>query len=565
MADLAAQIRHLVEQERARFDVPGCAVLVVKDGEVVLAEGFGRRDRDRDLPVTAQTLFPIGSSTKTFTAAVCASLVDEGHLEWDRPLREYLPGFRMHDPVATELLSVRDCLSHRSGLPRHDVLWYAAAEGSLDRDDLIAALSDLPPTKPFRQVWQYNNLLYVTAGHLAGKLSGGSFEDAVRRRLLEPLGMRRTNFSVVETQADADHSQPYVRAIGETETKEVPYAPLDLAGPAGSINSSLEDMTPWLLTLLGHGVDGKPQLLSDAVLADLRKPTMPLPEGTPFDVGTPVGYGLALFIEDYRGHRLTHHGGNIDGFSSQVATIADSGVGVVVLTNLGGTSLRDALPYLIFDVLLGLDPKPHGERLFERYQALLTGAAQAKERHETISRSADLPPVRSLADYAGRYVHPAYGALTVRHDDGVLLGRYQGLAEGRLEHRHLEVFDLVTYVGGEDYRLPVQFTHDLEGEVDALAAKIEPMLDALRFPRQPDTAHLTDELLDRLAGTYRLGPVQAVVARRGDVELVASIAGSEPKQLKPVRGTTFSLDGATVEFLDDGRLITPSGDFVRST
>jgi CubicO group peptidase (beta-lactamase class C family) len=231
MSDVVERIREHVNRERERFIVPGCAVVVVADGEVLLSEGFGQRDVDGDAPVTARTLMPIGSSTKTFTSALCAALVDDGKLDLDRPLRELLPGFRLHDPIASELVSVRDCLSHRSGLPRHDLLWYAG-EGRLSREDLIAALPHLPPTKPFRQTWQYNNLLYTTAGYLAGKLYGGTYEEAVRQRLLEPLGMTRTNFRVAEVEQDGDHSRPYT-LTDEDQVKEVPYAHLDLVGPAG--------------------------------------------------------------------------------------------------------------------------------------------------------------------------------------------------------------------------------------------------------------------------------------------------------------------------------------------
>lgn len=152
MSDVLERIRQHIDTERERFSVPGCAVLVVADGELLLAEGFSKRNLGADAPVTAQTLFPIGSSTKTFTAELCASLVEEGTLDLDSPVRELLPGFRLQDPVATELLSIRDCLSHRSGLPRHDLLWYAG--GPLSRDDLIAALAHLAPSKPFRQAWQ---------------------------------------------------------------------------------------------------------------------------------------------------------------------------------------------------------------------------------------------------------------------------------------------------------------------------------------------------------------------------------------------------------------------------
>lgn len=556
MSDVVERVREHVEREQERFSVPGCAVVVVADGEVVLSEGFGQRNVDGDEPVTPQTLFPIGSSTKTFTAALCAALVDDGKLDLDRPIRELLPGFRLQDPIASELLSVRDCLSHRSGLPRHDLLWYAG-EGTLTREDLIAALPHLPPTKPFRQTWQYNNLLYTTAGYLAGKLYGGSYEDAVRQRLLEPLGMARTNFRVAEVEKDADHSRPYVLS-DDNEIKEVPYAHLDLVGPAGCINSCAEELAPWLLTLLGHGVDGRAQLLSDAVLTELRTPAMPMPLGGLKSAGITVGYGLALMIDDYRGHRVVHHGGNIDGFSSQVATIPEAGIGIAVLTNLGAAPLRDVLPYVVFDELLGLEPRSHGEDHFGQWDALRKGMKQAKAAKE--QRNKPLAAVRPLEDYVGLYRHPGYGEVRVTMGDEGLQGSY-GFLEGPIRHRHLEVFELLVSAGGEENPFPVHFTHDLEAEVDAVEIPLEGQLPPLRFVRQPDTAHLTDDVLDRLAGTYALDALELVVSRRGDKELLVAVAGGPARELAPVKGTTFGLDGAQLEFTDDDRLVTPFGEF----
>jgi CubicO group peptidase (beta-lactamase class C family) len=559
MSDVVERIREHVERERERFSVPGCAVVVVADGEVLLSEGFGRRDLESGAAVTAQTLMPIGSSTKTFTSALCAALVDDGKLDLDQPVRELLPGFRLHDPIASELLSVRDCLSHRSGLPRHDVLWYAG-EGRLSREDLIAALAHLPPTKPFRQTWQYNNLLFTTAGYLAGKLNGGTYEQAVQQRLLDPLGMTRTNFRVAEVEQDADHSRPYV-LTDDDEVKEVPYAHLDLVGPAGCINSCAEELGPWLLTLLGRGVAGRPPLLSDAVLTELRTPAMPMPVGASRTSGpTSVGYGLALMVEDYRGHRVVHHGGNIDGFSSQVAVIPGAGIGVAVLTNLHATPLRDVLPYLVFDELLGLDVRPHGEEHHAQWSAVRKGAAQAKtSRNE---RAKPLGAVRPIEDYVGTYRHPGYGDVQISLVEGRLRGSY-GLLEGPVNHRHLEVFDLLVSVNGEEVPFAVQFTHDLEAEVDALQLPIEAALPPLRFVKQPDTSHLTDELLDSLVGSYLLDALEAVVSRRGDKELLVAVAGTAPQVLAPVRGRTFSLGGEPVEFTDDGRLLSPFGEFRR--
>lgn len=551
------QLRTHIERERERFDVPGCAVAVVAEGKVLLSEGFGRRNLGGDA-LTSQTLLPIGSSTKTFTAALCASLVDEGLIELDQPVRELLPGFRLQDPTATELLTVRDCLAHRSGLPRHDWLWYAG-EGRISRDEMIAALAHLPPTRPFRQTWQYNNLLYTTIGHVAGRLTGDSYEEAVQRRVLDPLGMSRTNFRVADLEPDDDHSRPHVlNADGVVE--EVPFAHLDLIGPAGCINSCADDLAPWLLTLLGQGHDGSEPLLSTAVLEELQRPAMPLPPGALVSAGLAVGYGLGVVVEDYRGHRVLHHGGNIDGFSSQVAVVPGAGIGVAILTNLGATRLRDALPFVLFDALLGLEPRDHGGGHHEKAQALRAGAAQARAARS--SNAKQLPAVRDLADYVGCYSHRGYGDVEVVLRDGALRGSY-GHLSGDLEHRHLEVFDLVICANGEQLRFPLRFGHDLDAEVDALHLQLEPMLPPQPFLRRPDESALTDDLLERLSGRYALGVVEIRISRRGRKQLVLAVDAGAARPLRYVKERTFALDGSPVTFDDDGRLATDLGEFVR--
>jgi CubicO group peptidase (beta-lactamase class C family) len=559
-SDLIADLREIIEAERVRFEVPGCAVLVVADGEVVLCEGFGRRDVDADLPVTERTLFPIGSSTKTFTAAVCALLVESGRLAWDRPVREYLPGFAMADPTASLQLTVYDMLCHRSGLPRHDLLWYSA-NGDMTRTDLVAALAHLPPNRRLRETWQYNNLLYATAGELAGHLSGTSYEGAARKWILDPLDMARTNFSIDDVLDDPDAARPYSAPGPGEPLAEVPFARLDLVGAAGNINSCVAELAPWVLTLLGVGIDGRPPLLSASALATLQSPAMPLPEASPLAVGNPVGYCLGVMMEDYRGHRVLHHGGNIDGFSSQVSVIPEARCAVAVLTNRDGTALRDALPCIVYDRILGLSPEPHGADLLEREKAFWVGRAQAQDR--TATNSNGLAPVRPLPDYVGTYRHPAYRDLVVTADGDGLIGHYRGL-EGPLRHRHLEVFNLTVDLGGTVTPLPVQFTHDMDGDVSGALCQFEVAVAPLRFERVADDAHLTDELLDRLAGTYRLGPLEAKVSRRGERGLAATIAEGSPTELKLVHDLAFRMGPARVEFTDDGRLITPVGEFVRA-
>ena len=373
--------------------------------------------------------------------------------------------------------------------------------------------------------------------------------------------MSRTNFTVSCNEADADHARPYVRGVGQ-ELRAVPYAGLELGGPAGNINSCTSELVPWLLTLLGQGADGRSPLLSAQVLDDLRTPTMPLPAASPGTGGTRVGYGLGLFLEDYRGVRVAHHGGNIDGFSSMLLHAPEAGIGIAVLTNLNATPLRDVIPYVVLDELLGLAPRPHGETAKARLDAVQHGSQQAEARRT--GRSSALPAVRPLGDYAGTYEHPGYGTFTVAWDGSTLTAAYSGLAAAPLQHRQLEVFELVVELGGEELRVPVQFTHDLDGEVDGLGAVLEAEVAPQRFVRQPDTAHLDDALLDQLAGTYALGPITAVVTRRGAQDLVVSVMGGAPAALVPVRELTFRLNGSTVEFAGDGRLLTDLGELRRS-
>ncbi|HVU72036.1 MAG TPA: serine hydrolase [Mycobacteriales bacterium] len=421
----------------------------------------------------------------------------------------------------------------------------------------MARLQHLPPTKPFRHTWQYNNLLYLVAGHLAGRLHGGTYEDAVRDRILTPLGMAQTCFDVSTVRSGDDWAVPYVRPIGQEQLKAVPHAPLSLAGPAGNINTSAADLVSWLRTLLGLGVDDRPPLLSASVLSELRTPTMPQPPSPAPGPARAVGYGLGLTIEDYRGKRLSHHGGNVDGFSSQVLCAPDQGTAVAVLTNLHTTALRDALPYLILDLIDGIADAPdHGATLIAQLQAVLGGMKQA-QRAQSV-RSNGLPAVRPLSDYVGTYRHPGYGEITVTEgEDGLALTYYELC--GPLEHRHLEVFSASLTMSGDDLRVPVQATHDLEGYVDALLVQMEPALPPLRFARTASTEHLTDALLDDIAGTYTSGPLTAVVARKDARSLTLALNGQAPAELRPVAGRVFALGPHHLEFAGDGTVQTPFG------
>jgi len=201
-----------IEQVMDNWSVPGLAIAIVTDSSVVWSRGFGERNREADAPVTDQTLFAIGSTTKAFTAAGLGILHDEGQLDWKTPVQEYLPRFKLSDEFATEEMTPVDLLTHRSGLPRHDGLWYAT---DFSQEEIFTRQRHLQPSEPFRSTFQYQNMMYMTAGYLAGQISGMRWEDFTRQRLLDPLGMSRTTFSVDSMQQTGDYARPYGGGLGD--------------------------------------------------------------------------------------------------------------------------------------------------------------------------------------------------------------------------------------------------------------------------------------------------------------------------------------------------------------
>jgi CubicO group peptidase (beta-lactamase class C family) len=536
---------------RGRFHVPGCAIAIVKGGELVAAIASGERDVDKKLPVTPDTLFPIGSSTKAFTTLLLGTLVDEGRLEWDKPVRTWIPEFALADADAGEHLTPRDLVTHRSGMPRHDLAWYGA---TFERSDMVRRLRWLPLNKDLRTDFQYNNLMYLTAGHLAERVAGGTWEALVRQRILEPLGMRRSNFSVAETAADPDHAEPYRR--DEQVRKRIAFRDLGCIGPAGSINSSVREMAHWVSLQLRGGKHGERSIVQPSTLADLHRVRMPLPEGrTPSPELVPVGYALGWFTDVYRGARRIQHGGNIDGFSGLVSFLPDRNHGFVVLTNLDGTPLPEMIVRRLCDRVLGLPDKDWASEVLKRIGNTEAEEVEAK-RNEAGERKQGTQPAHALADYAGAYEHRGYGPCTVTLAGGRLRIDFHGLG-APLEHWHYEVFRCGKEEANPEIDgLRIQFTTDLDGDVDGLRAVLDPNAELIAFARQPDAELRDPAFLQRLAGEYDLAGMVVTFAVQGD-KLTAKLPG-QFHVLQPRRALVFgfgSLSGYSVRFVldPDGR------------
>ncbi len=557
----AQQIRDLIEAERDRFGVAGLSVVVVKDREVLLAEGFGSRDLEQDLPSTPQTLFAIASDSKHFTAALCATFVDEGKLEWDKPVRDVLPWFRLQDLHATELVSMRDLLAHRTGLPRHDAMWFWG-DKTPPSVEVVRRLRHLQPSAQLRQVWQYNNLCYTTAGYIAGELHGSDWETALQQRIFDRLGMKRSTIGRKAAHATGDYAIPYTDLTGSNVA--VPDRGDGSVGPAGGIWSNAEEMASWVLARLEVPLPDGSLLLSRNALRELHAPAMVKPPGPLELPGVhSLGYALAADVVSYRGHRLVHHGGNLHGFCSDVYLAPESGHAVVVLANAHASGIRTALPHAIFDRLLGLEPEPWGERLFELMAAFRGGMREASAHRA--AKAAGRPPSRPLQEYAGRYTHPAYDVFEFRVENDELVPVWHNADGIKLRHHDHDSWDLLLGSHYEDIPMTVVFRNGPDG-ITGVEVALEPAVDPILFTREPPD--LTAEQLERLAGTYAMGPMTLVVSLGPD-GLLAEVAGGKPVPLTPRDETHFDVPGSSgtrLEFvLADGAVesvvVEPAGVF----
>jgi CubicO group peptidase (beta-lactamase class C family) len=537
-------IERFVTGQLAAWEVPGCAIAAVRDEDVILAAGWGRRDLAADLPVTPDTLFAIGSTTKAFTVATVGALVDDGLLEWERPLRDYLPDLRLHDPVVTDRLSIVDLLSHRSGLPRHDLAWLGHPDRS--RAELVRRLRFLPLSRDLRQEFQYCNLGYLVAGHIVEVLSGTPWEDYLRTRLLTPAGMDRSNLSADGLRADPDHATAYERRQGAVVP--VPPRPVTAMAPAGAVNSCAADMARWLLTQLGGGrLDGR-AVMSPATMARQHAPHMLIPEDRTFPASTRHAYGLGWMIGRYRDHRLAEHSGGIDGFQTECMLLPDDGIGVAVMTNTSSSAMAPVVAYRVLDELLGVEPLDWFSSFKARYHAATAGIREARGARRVVLQA---PPPRPLSAYAGEYQHPGYGTITITVEGGTLQPRL-GTMDLTLAHRHYETFDLEWHeLGDQSHLFPLMFLSDPDGDITALTVPFESAVEPLRFDRLPDAGARDPEVLRRLCGTYTMGPIEVVVAQKGDHVLTAATPGAPPFELQAGRGLRFEVKGQpgiTAEF-----------------
>ncbi|HZW02523.1 MAG TPA: serine hydrolase, partial [Anaerolineaceae bacterium] len=418
-------LNELARRALAQFEVPGVAVAIVKDGEIIAAEGFGQRSLGAPDPVDAHSLFGIASISKTFTATALAMLVDEGRLAWDDPVSRYLPDFQLADPFASRELRVRDLLIHNSGLGEVSggTVWYGS---DLSRAEVVRRLRYLPPAASFRSRFAYQNVTFLVAGQIVQAITGQSWDQVVCERIFQPLGMTRSTTSVPALLERDNVAQPHARI--RAAVRPVPIRSHDNVGPAASINTSAIELAQYALLHLGRGATAGRQLFSEQRSAELWSAQTAIPIEPPHPALQRLqprfyAYGLGWYLRDYRSRKVVSHSGGVDGYRTLLTLVPEENLGVIVLSNQE-TAITHAITYTLLDDVFGAPP-------FDWVAAYTAAAAEgrqteeARQRQQAAERVSNTRPSLPLEGYAGAYADPLVDAVSVALEDNRLTLRFQ--------------------------------------------------------------------------------------------------------------------------------------------
>jgi CubicO group peptidase (beta-lactamase class C family) len=438
-----AAVDAVVREALKAWQVPGAALAIVHNDKVVYVQGYGLRELGGDQRVTPDTVFGIASLTKAFTTTALAMLADDGKLKWDDPVRKHVPFFRLADPLADGQVTLRDLVCHRTGISRHDLLWIHAP---WSQEETIRRLAYVKANRPFRAAYQYNNIMYMAAGFAVASASQSTWQDFVRRRIFEPLGMKGATFTKSDLLKTPDHASPHHRGR-DGKVKVIPWYDDDRQIRAsGSIKASARDLAQWVRFQLGDGTFAGKRLLSARGLAETHTPQMVVRlEGVAraaHPEAAQLSYGLGWLIHDHRGRPVWSHTGGTQGFHSRIVLVPQARLGIVFLMNAdigtSGASMHYAVTNQLLDLLLGLPRKD-----WNAYYAGLVKKDEDDRRARLAAREAKrhkgTKPSHPLEAYAGTYVEPAYGKATVALEKGALVVRWSSFT-GRLEHFHFDTF-----------------------------------------------------------------------------------------------------------------------------
>ncbi len=468
--DTEKQVDKYLSKAYTEWNIPGMAIAIVKDGEQVLAKGYGLRDNSEKKKVDENTLFAIASNTKAFVSAGIATLVEEGTLNWDDKVVDYLPYFKLYDPYVTAEFTIADLLCHRSGLATFsgDLLWYGS---TLSREEVIANASMLEPARGFRSGYGYQNIMFMAAGEVIEEVSGIPWYEYIKKEFLAPLGMNRTLHSTEQLEKFPNHAEPHNDVNGENVA--IDWVNWENMGRAGPFTSNVNDLSEWMKLQLEQGTKGEQEFWTkdhSNLMWTVHTPKkLSTWHRTNFPSKHFSGYGLGWDLYDYHGRLIVNHGGGYDGFISQTILVPEEKLGFVILTNS-----NSFFPYAMMYHILDLYLAPDEAKDWGAYMLDLKKQGDARkinnEKAFEDARIRDTKPSKALENYVGRYEDPMYGAVNVTSNDGKLLFQFEPtpLYHGTLSHWHYDSFRMTW---GEQHFLPkglASFILDAEGKVEEL-------------------------------------------------------------------------------------------------
>lgn len=545
-----------MEKILADWNAPGIGVGIVYKDKLIFAKGYGYRDYDKKLPVTANTLFQIGSNTKLFTSTAVGLLVNEKMLDWDQPVKNYVPSIQFYNNELNNTVTMRDMLAHRTGISRHDLIWY---KSDFTRKKLFEKLKFLEPSQPIRQGFIYNNLMYCASGYVIELLTQKTWEEFVKEKIFAPLEMNSTVFSIQDMLKQPDYFVPFNEKRDTTILYKIPYYEDQSAvGPAGSIISNINDMSKWLIVQMNRGKYNEKQIIPEDVIKATLTPAIANDNSTSLNKGylellSPT-YGMARNIASYKGHLITYHGGDLNGIHSQVSFMPTDSIGVIVFTIGDHTSpLYNTISFNIYEKLLGLDETPWSER---RLTDRISGKQAEKEGRSKagLDQVKNTKPSHVIEDYAGIFEHPAYGDLNISLKENQLQFDFHKIILP-LNHYHYDRFD--TPDDENDGKWSVNYLTNPQGEIDKLVMPVDE--GEVIFTRKPD-AKMTDPLfLAQYTGNYELAGQTIKLSLNKDNKLVVVIPGQPVFELVPNKVDKFKFkqfSDILIQFINEKEMIT---------
>jgi CubicO group peptidase (beta-lactamase class C family) len=531
-----------MEQTLKDWNTPGVGVGIVVNDKLVFAKGYGYRDYEKKLPFTPKTMQPIASNSKLFTAVAAGMLVEEGKLTWDKPVRESVPTIQFYNDQLNNNVTLRDMLSHRTGVTRHDLIWF---KSPFTRMELFDRLKYLEPQEPMRETFLYNNLMFAAVGQIIEIKSGKRWEDFVRERIFTPLDMGTTAYTIADMLKQPDYGVPFREKRDSFELYKIPYyEDTEGVAPAGAVISNLDELSHWLIALMNEGKYNGKQVLPASVLKATLQPAI----GLPNTAGEALGYweilnsayGMGRQTASYRGKLLTFHGGDLPGFHSQISFMPNDKIGVIVLVISDHSApLYNIISYNVYERLLGMDQTPWSQRQLQQRLANKRASTEARAKAGA-DRVPNTKPSHALTDYAGEYENPAYGILKI----GLQADQLQfGFHEFHfpMSHFHYDRFDTPD---DEQYgKFSVNFRTNPQGDIDNAVISLDQA--EVVFTRKPEA--LDPKLLEKLAGTYVTpSKVKFEVLYQPGTGVALAFPGGPPQKLIPVKGLQFR----TAQFAD---------------